>query len=96
MNDSRLLEFRDRIEATTHELVALLNRRYEISQAIGEEKRRFGLSQRDLQRERTLIERLVAKSSGPMPAEAIQTIIQSVFDASLAAANADEKSFTRS
>ena len=96
MTDSRLIELRDRIEATTHELVVLLNRRYETSQAIGEEKRRLGLPQRDLQRERTLIERLVAKSSGPMPAEAIQAIIQSVFDASLAAAKADDKSSSRS
>ncbi len=91
MTDSRLSELRDRIEATTHEVVELLNRRYETSQAIGEEKRRLGLPQRDLQRERSLIERLVANSSGPMPAEAIEAIIQSVFDASLAAASTDDK-----
>lgn len=80
---SVLRDLRDEIEAVSFDLVKLLNRRCELSLAIGAEKRRIGAPLRDPQREEELLDRLVAGSSGPMSAEALRSVFRTILDASL-------------
>jgi len=78
MND-RLQELRDQIEQLSHDLVVLLDQRFQVSQAIGEQKQELGLPSQDLSREDALIARLVASNRGTLPPEAIDAVFRAIF-----------------
>lgn len=80
-----LAELRTEIEAVSVELVRLLDRRFELAQAIRVEKGRLGLPLYDPAREDELIDRLARKSLGHVPEDALRRILRRVLDESLTA-----------
>ena len=75
----RLDELREQIERLSHELVVLLDQRFQVSQAIGEEKQLLGLSAQDVNREDALITRLIESNRGRLPDAAIDAVFRAIF-----------------
>ena len=80
-----LQELRGQIDAVDTELVALLNRRAELSLEVGRQKA-GSASQRYFapERERDLLQRLLALHTGPLPREALLAIYREIISASIA------------
>lgn len=76
---------RARIDALDDEILALLGERAEAARAIGRAKRSGGAAMfHDPERERRVLERLVAKGRGRFPTEAIRAVFREVMSACLA------------
>ena len=86
-----LAELRAEIDAVSIELVRVLGRRFELSLAIGADKRALGLPLHDPLREDELIERLVRTRSGAIPEDALRRILRVILDESLAAMRHQDK-----
>lgn len=76
-----LRELRARIDRLGFELLDVLERRARVTTAIAAEKRRLGLPLRDLHREAQLLDLLTGAARGPLRAEALRRVLQSVIDA---------------
>ncbi len=74
----RLKGYRSQIDELDGEILALLNRRGGIALEIGATKRAAGLPVVELGRERAVIEGMVARSGGPLPAESIERIYTAI------------------
>lgn len=76
----RVEALRDAIEEVSHRVVALLNERARLVEALMEEKRRAGLPLSDPWREQLLVARLAARSDGPLDEERIRAVFRPLFD----------------
>jgi|1_EtaG_2_1085319.scaffolds.fasta_scaffold09889_5 chorismate mutase-like protein len=81
---TNLHDLRKEITQISHDIVALLNRRHDISQTIGKEKQRLGLPLRDSVREAILLQNLIDGNTGAYPPQAIEILFQTIFDISVA------------
>ncbi len=82
-----LHELRRKIDALDDQLIALLNERAELVQAVGEFKRSQGLEIYAPEREETVLRALTAKNeaqSGRLPAAGLRAIYREIMSASLA------------
>ena len=70
---------RRQIDAIDDQLLELLNRRIEVVQKVGELKHRTGGAIYRPEREKAIIERLVAKNRGPLTEAAIEAIFVEIF-----------------
>ena len=66
-----LSEWRARIDAVDERLIELINQRMQYVLEIGRLKRLHGKPVQDLERERAILERLIAHNQGPISAQAI-------------------------
>lgn len=73
-----LQECRGRIDALDEQILALLNQRAAIASEIGKTKAAAGLPIVELSRERTVIEGMVKRSSGPLEPGAVERIYAAV------------------
>lgn len=71
---SDIAHWRQRIDALEDQLVALLNERASFAAEIGKIKKAQGLPVLDATREKEILERVAAKTSGPLSADAVQNI----------------------
>lgn len=69
-----LSDWRARIDAVDEQLVDLFNKRMEYVLEIGKIKRARGQAVRDEEREKAILERLIAYNQGPMRSAAIAEI----------------------
>ena len=83
---SKLDDLRQQIDNIDDQLLKLINRRGLLAQKIGEEKTLKGKMDHFHvpQRERAILERLKANSSGPFPSSSINSIFREIFSATLA------------
>ncbi|WP_353661948.1 prephenate dehydratase [Hydrogenimonas sp. SS33] len=72
-------ELRRAIDAIDDELLELLNRRIEVVQKVGELKHKTGSAIYRPEREKAIIERLVANNRGPLTPAAIEAIFVEIF-----------------
>jgi chorismate mutase/prephenate dehydratase len=75
---------RSEIDALDDQLLELLRRRTEVVAALREEKAKAGVFAHDPERERAVLERLLAKGAGRFPKEALGRIWREVMSASVA------------
>jgi chorismate mutase-like protein len=81
MDDEQLIaRNREEIDRIDGQLLALLNRRAEWAREIGDVKRRNRMPIHVPDRERAVLARLVAENKGPLPAESIRKVFQTIFD----------------
>lgn len=78
----RLNELRAQLDAINGELAALLERRFEITDAIGELKRDNSAPVRDRTRELAILERVTAQLADKNKAEDVAAVFEAVFAAS--------------
>jgi chorismate mutase / prephenate dehydratase len=78
-----LKPLRERIDSIDHQILRLLEERAELVHKIGEAKREANLKVYDPQRERVIIDKLLAASSGVFPKEAISRVFREVMSACL-------------
>jgi len=71
---------RGEIDEVTRELVALVERRAELSQRVGALKSNADLPARDFMREERLLRQAVAQARGVLPARSIEAIVQQIID----------------
>ena len=79
-----LLKLRDGIDTVDNRIVALLNRRAALAQKIGHIKARDDQPAYVPERERLLLNRLVARNPGPLGGDSIRLIYKEIISASLA------------
>ena len=77
-------DWRSRINHLDEEILKLLNQRGTAALRIGELKRQQALPYFVPERESQILERLVAKNSGPLGADALRAIWREILSASLA------------
>ena len=82
-----LEDLRTQIDAVDTELVALLNRRATMAQDVGRIKARENLQAYVPERERKIIERVLAVNSGPLPNVALKLIFKEIISAALSLEN---------
>lgn len=73
---SDIAHWRQRIDALEDQLVALLNERASFAAEIGKIKKAHGLPVLDATREKEILERVAAKTNGPLSAAAVQNIFR--------------------
>ena len=78
-----LSEIRKRIDALDAEIVRLLDKRAKAGREAADAKKERGLPLRNPEREREVLERLVALSNGSMPAPRLQRIYRTIIDETL-------------
>ncbi len=76
-----LLELRTRIDAVDRDLLALLNRRAELAQEVGEVKKREGSVAFRPEREAQVIDGLKAENPGPLRSESVAPIWREIMSA---------------
>lgn len=79
-----LAPLRQGIDAIDDQLVELLNKRAGLAQRIGQLKARAALPAYVPERERHVLDRLVAVSTGPLPGDSLRMIYKEIISASLA------------
>jgi chorismate mutase/prephenate dehydratase len=79
-----LAPLREGIDACDDQIIALLNRRAGLAQQIGAIKARAKVRAYVPERERQVLDRLVALSKGPLPEESLRQIYKEIISASLA------------
>ena len=80
-SDAALLALRDRIDAIDGELLALLNRRAQLAQEVGEIKKREGSAVFRPEREAQVIDGLKSRNPGPMRSESVAPIWREIMSA---------------
>jgi len=75
-------ELRQQITALDQDLLALLNRRQTLAQAIGQIKNREGLRTLDFQREEEVLGNLMRLNPGPLSPAALKNIFREIISAS--------------
>lgn len=78
MDDNALMNLRNEIDSIDADLIALLNRRYQAVEAIGEYKRERHLPIYDPSRQRKLMERLQTLNQGPMTPEILHAVYREI------------------
>jgi chorismate mutase-like protein len=73
-----LSDWRKRIDALNLRLLELLNERAKCAQAIAEIKKRKMLPVLDGERERQVIETMLARNAGPLPDDSVRRIFECV------------------
>jgi chorismate mutase-like protein len=73
-----LTQYRSQIDSLDTQILALLNERARIAEAIGDAKSSAGLPVVELSREKAVIDRMVERSPGPLEGEAVGRIYQAV------------------
>lgn len=82
---SELRGLRRRIDAVDRRIVALLNERARLAIAVGRAKRVAGWrAVRDVERERDVLERIVAANGGPLGDEALRAVYRRIIAATRA------------
>ncbi|MDR2892923.1 MAG: chorismate mutase [Deltaproteobacteria bacterium] len=76
---TELARLRLDIDLLDGQLLALLNERAKVSLAVGRLKKRQGQAVADPERERRLLEALLAKNSGPLSVRQVESIYQVLF-----------------
>jgi chorismate mutase/prephenate dehydratase len=72
---------RAEIDQIDQQLLELLNRRARIAQSIGRQKHERGMPAYDASREKQVLERIVAASTGPLPNASLRTIYREIMSA---------------
>ncbi|PWI58894.1 bifunctional 3-deoxy-7-phosphoheptulonate synthase/chorismate mutase [Sulfoacidibacillus thermotolerans] len=83
MAEDRLKELRNELDEINDELLALLSRRADIVQRIGQIKHARGMLTFDPEREKEQLDRLVAQNPGPFSDGAIRHLFKQIFQVSL-------------
>lgn len=73
-----LAQYRTQIDSLDTQILALLNERARIAEAIGDAKSSAGLPVVELAREKAVIDRMVERNPGPLEGEAVGRIYQAV------------------
>lgn len=82
---SELRQLRRRIDAVDRRIVALLNERASLAIAVGRAKRAAGWrAVRDPDRERDVLDRIVAANAGPLPEDELRAVYRRIIAASRA------------
>jgi len=79
--ESEIAALREQIDALDAEMLALVNRRASVAQAIGELKRADGSPAFRPDREAAVIDGLKARNAGPLPAESVAPIWREIMSA---------------
>lgn len=87
-----LEDLRQEIDRLDDQILPLLNRRAGLAIEIGRIKKSNGMALHNPAREREVIERLAARSEGPMTAEAIRQIYHEIMSVALALEETDSAS----
>ena len=78
-NDS-IERYRREIDSIDTQLLEMLNRRAACAISIGKIKKRNNLPIHVPEREQEVLERLIAKNAGPVTAESVRHVFQTIFD----------------
>jgi chorismate mutase-like protein len=70
--------FRDEIDALDARILALLNERAAVAEKIGDTKAAASLPVVELARERAVVERMMERNGGPLSAQAVERIYQTI------------------
>ena len=73
-----LSEFRDRIDRIDGQILELLNSRAQLALEIGRQKKVADLPVYAPEREKAVLERLVAGNQGPLPAAAVESVFRAI------------------
>jgi chorismate mutase/prephenate dehydratase len=79
-----LAEWRAKIDDLDRQLLELLNQRAALVHEVGQAKREVGAPVHAPEREHAIVERLLALSRGPLPADAIRAVWREIFSAARA------------
>lgn len=71
-------ELREKIDAIDLQLLDLLNRRAEVSVALGRRKREAGVGLRDPAREEEIVARARSRTSGPLDPQAVERLFRAI------------------
>jgi len=83
VDDKKLQELRERIDALDDQILDLLNRRAEVVVEVGTTKQRSRGEYYVPSREKAIYERLIAKNSGPFSDEGVRRVFREIISASL-------------
>ena len=75
---AELGQFRGQIDELDGEILALLNRRAQIAEQIGDIKRAAGLPVVELSRETAVVDNMVARNSGPLTNLSVSVIYRAI------------------
>lgn len=81
----QLQQLRQEVEQRSDELAQLIQSRAALVGKIAAEKMALGLPARDPDRERLLIDRVVARHPGPVPPERLRLLLEAVLEAGVEA-----------
>lgn len=78
--NARLAECRRKIDSVDRQIVALLNERTRIVEAIGSIKREFNMPVYEPKREDEVYRNIIDSNQGPLPPDAVKRIFERVID----------------
>ncbi|WP_040949527.1 bifunctional 3-deoxy-7-phosphoheptulonate synthase/chorismate mutase [Gorillibacterium massiliense] len=91
MEQKELSTLREQMDAINSKLLELLSERAKIAIEIGEIKEKQGVPRLDPEREKIMLERLVASNPGPLPAATVRQLFKQIFQASMELQTAEHK-----
>ncbi|AHV99087.1 bifunctional 3-deoxy-7-phosphoheptulonate synthase/chorismate mutase [Paenibacillus sabinae] len=91
MSNAELENLRNRLDEINSELLALISERAEIVREIGAVKEKQGVPKFDPEREKKMLDKLVAENKGPFTESTIRTLFKQIFKASLDLQSAEHK-----
>ena len=83
MENKDLEQLRAQMDEINDRLLDILSERAKISIEIGAVKEKQGVPKADPERERKMLDRLVAKNPGPLPAASVRQLFKQIFQASM-------------
>ncbi len=89
--NQELEALREKLNDINHNLLQLLSERAEIAQQIGHVKQKQGIPKYDPEREKKMLEQLVAENNGPFDDATIKHLFKQIFKASLDLQKDDHK-----
>ncbi|MDT3427621.1 3-deoxy-7-phosphoheptulonate synthase/chorismate mutase [Paenibacillus forsythiae] len=91
MSNAELEQLRNRLDEINSELLALISERATVVRDIGVVKEKQGVPKFDPEREKKMLEKLVAENKGPFSESTIRTLFKQIFKASLDLQSAEHK-----
>ncbi|WP_025691108.1 bifunctional 3-deoxy-7-phosphoheptulonate synthase/chorismate mutase [Paenibacillus zanthoxyli] len=91
MSNADLEQLRNRLDEINSELLALISERATVVRDIGVVKEKQGVPKFDPEREKKMLEKLVAENKGPFTESTIRTLFKQIFKASLDLQSAEHK-----
>ncbi len=91
LSDSTLNQLRDELDSINQDLLNILSKRASIVQEIADIKKKQGTTKFDPEREKQMLDKLVAQNEGPFEDEAIRHLFKQIFQASLQLQKNDAK-----
>ncbi|AKG36386.1 bifunctional 3-deoxy-7-phosphoheptulonate synthase/chorismate mutase [Paenibacillus durus] len=91
MSNAELEQLRNRLDEINSELLALISERATVVRDIGVVKEKQGVPKFDPEREKKMLEKLVAENKGPFTESTIRTLFKQIFKASLDLQSAEHK-----